>query len=201
MNNTGGWDLNERSGILGVAAVFYSAVAALTLGLAWASGINLAELFSLDGFAIALGLLAVIPMIPVYFIATGLRDLIVEHVGRPLSRCRIPELVALAVVAGTVEELLFRGVLEGWLSRSNPWIGMIAANLVFGICHALTPTYFLIATIFGFYFSALAQLHDPRNLVLPILAHIVYDLIGFLLIARLYRQRHESGPSRELETP
>jgi membrane protease YdiL (CAAX protease family) len=69
---------------------------------------------------------------------------------------------------------------------------MIAANLVFGVCHALTPTYFLIATIFGFYFSALAQFYGPRNLLLPIVAHVVYDLIGFLLIARLYRQRHAS---------
>jgi uncharacterized protein len=192
MNNTGGWDLNERSGLLGAAAVFYSALATITLGLAWASGISLAELLSPGGFAFALGLLAVIPMVPIYFIATGLRDLIVEHLGRPLSRCRLPELVALAVAAGTVEEFLFRGVLETWWSRSNPWVGMIAANLVFGVCHALTLTYFLIATIFGFYFSALAQLDGPRNLLLPIVAHVVYDLIGFLLIARLYRQRHAS---------
>jgi uncharacterized protein len=193
MNTSGGWDLNERSGFLGAAGLVYGAIAAATAGLAWASGVRLVDLVIPGAAALAWGLLGVIPMVPVYFVAKGLRDLVVEHLGRPLSRCHIFDLVALAIIAGTVEELLFRGVLETWWSRSNPWVGMIAANLLFGLCHALTPTYFLIATAFGFYFSALAQIHSPRNLVLPIIAHIVYDLVGFLLIARLYRLRRNGN--------
>jgi uncharacterized protein len=193
MTHSGGRDLNERPEFLGLAGLVYSAVAVLAAGLAWASGVQLQDLVVPSAAAVAWGALAVLPMVPVYFFATGLRDLVVEHLGKPLSRCRNIDLVALAIVAGAVEEFLFRGVIETWCSRSNPWVGMIAANLLFGLCHAITPTYFLLATAFGFYFSALARFTEPRNLVLPITAHIVYDLIGFVLIARLYRSRRDDA--------
>jgi membrane protease YdiL (CAAX protease family) len=187
------WDLEDRSGLLKTAFVFYGVALAVTAALAWLTDTELAAELRPTLWSLLVGIAAVVPMSLVFVFAHELRDLIVELLGKPLSRCRLLELAVLAVLAGIVEELLFRGVLQTWWSRIDQWVGFIGANVLFGLLHALTPLYCLLATLLGMYLSWLAELDQPRNLVTPIVAHAVYDFLGFMVIARDYRLREKSA--------
>ena len=95
-------------------------------------------------------------------------------------------LVSLA--AGIGEELLFRGVVQDGLAGvAGPTTALIAASLLFGLAHALTPAYFLLTTLAGFYLGGLYLATD--NLLLPILVHFLYDWIAlsWLLSRRTFK--------------
>ena len=87
------------------------------------------------------------------------------------------------------EELLFRGVLYSGLSRIDPWLALIVSNVAFGMLHALSRNYFLTATAIGFAMHALAQVTGERNLLAPIVAHGVYDLVAFHLLVREWNRQ------------
>ena len=54
------------------------------------------------------------------------------------------------MTAGIGEELLFRGVVQALLERwLGPWIALGVASILFGLVHALTPTYALLAAFAG----------------------------------------------------
>jgi membrane protease YdiL (CAAX protease family) len=89
--------------------------------------------------------------------------------------------VALGLVAGFGEEMLFRGVLQYELAiRFGNILAIGASSLVFGAVHAVTPLYALLATLASIFFGLLYQGYD--NLAVPISTHTVYD-IGALLWA------------------
>jgi membrane protease YdiL (CAAX protease family) len=88
-----------------------------------------------------------------------------------------------AVLAGVGEELLFRGVVQAKLiDWTSPAIGVVIGSLLFGAMHALSKTYFVLATLIGLCFGWLAwHYHD---LVAPIVAHTVYDFVALLYLSR-----------------
>jgi membrane protease YdiL (CAAX protease family) len=137
-------------------------------------------------------------MLLLFFASHGLRRLVVDLLGQPLSRCTWYDLLLVAALAGFGEELLFRGVLQPWIGRGHPLAGLIGANLIFGLLHALTPGYAVLATAFGFYLSWLLAGFGEPNLLRPIVTHAAYDYVAFLLVVREYRQRAtadaRSGP-------
>jgi len=107
-----------------------------------------------------------------------------EEVVRPLFRpCAWYDLAAISILAGVGEEVLFRGVLQnvlgGWL---GPWIGMLAASILFGLCHLITPTYALVAGVIGFYLGWLWV--TTGNLGVPIVVHALYDFIALVYLAK-----------------
>jgi len=82
--------------------------------------------------------------------------------------------LALAVAAGVGEELLFRGFLQGTLEHfAGPTTGLVVASVVFGLAHAITPIYALVATLMAFYLGAAWRL--AGNLIVPITIHAAYD--------------------------
>jgi membrane protease YdiL (CAAX protease family) len=178
----------DRRGLLKTAALVYLALTVVALGIAWAAGVDLRPLLRFDWRAAALGVAAVAPMSIVFFVAPDLKDKVVDLLGPALAECRFFDLLLLAALAGVAEELVFRGAIEGWLQRYDIVAAMIVTNLLFGLMHPITLVYFLIAAGFGFYFSVLANLGGERNLTAPIVAHTVYDFVGFLLVARDYRK-------------
>lgn len=135
------------------------------------------------------GLLATLPMLLVLAAAGRLRRLVADLIGQPLSLCTWYDLVLLAALAGVGEELLFRGLLTSWIGRLDPWAGVIAANLLFAVLHAVTPAYALVAGAFGFYLAWLAESPGSPNLLRPIVTHAVYDYLAFLWIIREHRLR------------
>lgn len=90
--------------------------------------------------------------------------------------------LAVASAAGIGEEILFRGFLQGSLEHSlGPLWGLVAASVVFGLAHAISPAYAVIAAIMGLYLGFAWRIGG--NLLVPITVHAVYDaaVIGYVL--------------------
>ncbi len=107
-----------------------------------------------------------------------IQDFVQEQLAPTLSCCQPWELIALAAFAGIGEEVLFRGVLQ-------PRIGLLLATVLFGLVHSITPTYVIVASLLGGALGVL-QLYGG-NLWAPIIAHALYDYIGFQVIIREFR--------------
>lgn len=117
--------------------------------------------------------------------------LVVEQLG-PLLAPRSPvELVLLACLAGIAEEMLFRGVVQIGLARLLPGgAALVVASAAFGLAHFITPAYALLAGLAGLYLGGLFLLQG--NLIAPIVAHAVYDIVALNYVARLYQKGHHS---------
>ncbi|KAG5186183.1 CAAX protease self-immunity-domain-containing protein, partial [Tribonema minus] len=90
--------------------------------------------------------------------------------------------LGVGIAAGVGEELMFRGLLQGGLQRYLSTEAAVAASaVVFGLLHAVTPMYAVCAGITGAYFSLLWLWSG--NLVVPIVAHAVYDIGAMLLLS------------------
>jgi membrane protease YdiL (CAAX protease family) len=97
------------------------------------------------------------------------------------------QLALISLLAGFGEELLFRGVLQSALGdRIGPpwgiWMGLLVASVIFGMCHWLTSTYALLATLIGIYLGALLLL--TGNLIAPIVTHALYDFVALVYMVR-----------------
>ncbi|MGR3175521.1 MAG: lysostaphin resistance A-like protein [Candidatus Scalindua sp.] len=97
----------------------------------------------------------------------SLRSVIINDIRAIFSEAKFTDLCLIAVCAGLAEELLFRGVIQVKL-------GIVGASIIFGLLHFITPAYFVIATIMGFYLGILYQYYD--SLLIPIQLHFIYDL-------------------------
>lgn len=89
-----------------------------------------------------------------------------------------PARIALmALGAGLSEELLFRGVFQSGLEKFLPVIAAILlSNIVFGLLHMRTALYAFIAGGVGVYFGVLYAM--TGNLLVPIVAHTLYDAVA-----------------------
>jgi len=132
-----------------------------------------------------------LPLLGLFYVAKGPRTVATEMLGEALSRCYWYDWILLAALAGVGEELLFRGVLQLWLSEWNPTFAFIAANIAFGLMHAVAPSYALLTAGVGMYLSWLAYGIGEPNLWRAIIAHGVYDAIAFGLVVREYRRERD----------
>lgn len=109
--------------------------------------------------------------------AERLRRLIRERLLPLFSRLRWWAIGVIALAAGIGEELLFRGVVQSGLAGiAGPGIALVIASLLFGVAHALTPAYFVLATVIGFYLGGLYS--ATGNLLVPVLVHFLYDWLA-----------------------
>jgi hypothetical protein len=148
--------------------------------------------------SLAIGILAAVPLLLGlrWTLTTSTKSmrrlvaLVLEQLG-PLLASRSPvELVLLAALAGLAEEMLFRGVMQIGLARLLPdGVALGVASAVFGLAHFITPAYALLAGLAGLYLGGLFLLQG--NLVAPIVAHAVYDVVALTCVARLY-QNHST---------
>jgi membrane protease YdiL (CAAX protease family) len=101
---------------------------------------------------------------------------------RPLlANCKWPDYFLLAFLAGFCEELLFRGWIQCYLTTWLPlWGSVLATAVIFGLCHLITPAYFIIATLISIYLSCLYIWSG--NLLVPMLTHGVYDLVALFAV-------------------
>lgn len=63
-------------------------------------------------------------------------------------------IISMAIIAPILEELLFRGAIQGFLLHifNNPWVGIIIASLLFGVIHG-NPIQIFYATCLGIGFG------------------------------------------------
>lgn len=93
-------------------------------------------------------------------------------------------LALVALFAGLGEETLFRGVIQPGLAAHLPaWAALAATATLFGLAHWITPTYALLAGLVGAYLGGLLLVGG--NLLVPIVAHALYDLVALSLLVRL----------------
>lgn len=186
-------DVNSRTDFLKLAAIVEGGILLLALAVGRLIGIEPWQHVQWTLSAVGLGLVGTLPIFAVYALASDTRSVAVEMMGKPLSQCRWYDLLLLATLAGVGEELLFRGVLQPWLSEFSPLFGLLVANVLFGIMHMVTPAYAVIAGGIGLYLSALAYGVPRGNLLSAVIAHGVYDYVAFLLIIREYRSASQTA--------
>ena len=119
---------------------------------------------------------------------TQIRVFLRDLLGPMLDRCRLIDIVFLSLLAGICEEVLFRGFLFQWARNINATFAIMFVNILFGLAHSITPLYAWLAGITGLYLTALMSIEAQPNLLIPITAHSVYDLVAFLVVLWDYRR-------------
>ncbi len=184
------------------ALILQVAVVALALVLAWLFGLAPWHRLHWSGEILAWSLLATLPLVAMLLVFPLVRWNWVREISQLIEQLILPlfsnapagSVVLVAVLAGVGEEFLFRGVIQDGLAiHLGPVPGLILASLLFGLAHAVTPAYFLIASLMGAYLGWL-YLHSG-NLLLPIVVHALYDWIAirFYLWSRERRVGRSAG--------
>ncbi len=178
------------------ACLFESALIVVAVVLGWIAGINPFASLQFSGAAIVSGVLGTAPLFLLFLTlqqlsaesVVAIRQLLLQTLAPGLQRCNWADLFILAAIAGVSEEVLFRGVLQPWLESA--WganAGLIGSNLIFGLVHAITPLYTVLAALVGIYLGLALDYGGERNLLIPIVIHGFYDFLAFLAIMRIYR--------------
>ena len=117
--------------------------------------------------------------------ATYVLNVVIEQVGVPntmeetfIAMSNNPfGFLTIALLAPVLEELLFRGAIEGRLLQrwSNPWVGIAVSSLIFGIIHlnpAQIPFAFLMGLMFGWLY------YRTGSLLPGIVGHVLNNSIA-----------------------
>lgn len=139
---------------------------------------------------LTLGIAAALPLVAGLILADRLSLGPLKPLQRLVRRWVLPlfrdyqvwQLLLVSLAAGIGEELLFRGLLQPWLARltNSPVAGLAIASLLFGAAHALSKSYFVLASGIGFYFGWLAT--ASHSLLAPIAAHATYDFAALVYL-------------------
>ena len=190
-------DDNGRS-IL-VAVFFEGSLAAVAIGVGWLAEVPVLETFHFNLAHFALGVAGSLPLLAMMFLLcrsswAPLKRLTVTveqlvnslFVGRDLI-----EIAAVSLMAGIGEEFLFRGLIQGgilvWVGGSTGIVtSLILASLFFGLCHPITITYVVVASIVGVYLGAIWL--ASGNLLVPVTAHASYDFLALLYLLKVHRK-------------
>ena len=178
------------------ACYFEASLILVAVFLGWVAGIDPFENIYFSETAIAFGLIGTAPLFLMFLAlekvqgesVVNIRKLLLNTLGPGLHRYHWTDLLILAAIAGVSEELLFRGVIQPWIETS--WgisAGLILSNIVFGLVHAVTPLYAVLAALVGIYLGLSLDYGGERNLLTPIIIHGFYDFLAFLALMRAYR--------------
>jgi uncharacterized protein len=171
--------------------LFEGSLSLLALLLGWLFGQPPLATVQFDLAGIGLGIVATLPMLAGFVLISWLplppfqRLLrVFAEFGRPFfAAFTVLDLAGLSLVAGVGEELLFRGMVQAVLDRWwGAWAALPVASLLFGLLHALTPTYAVLATLAGLYLGGVWLL--TGNLLVVIVAHALYDFIALAYLLR-----------------
>ena len=91
----------------------------------------------------------------------------------------------ISISAGIGEEFLFRWAIQGGLQEIGwtPAAALMAASLLFGVCHFLSPLYAVYATLAGLILGL--QMLLSGSVWPGLVAHALYDFIAILYLARI----------------
>ena len=164
-------------GVVGLAAIWLFDIPLLSGGL----GLTEALLFGVLGAAVTYLLLLFLTQMSWLFPDDLTRQM--QGLYNFASSFRWPVLLALSVLAGVGEELLFRGAIQGWLIQyTGPWTAVLAASVLFGLVHYVSFTYFLVATGLGLLLGSVYQLSGSLELVM--VWHGVYDMLALYCLVK-----------------
>jgi membrane protease YdiL (CAAX protease family) len=183
------------------ACYFEASLIVVAIVLGWFSGVNPFENIHFSEIAIAYGIIGTAPLFLMYLAleqiqvepVVKIRKLLLDTLGPGLNRYHWTDLFILAAIAGVSEEIVFRGVIQPWMEAS--WgitAALIGSNIVFGLAHALTPLYAVLAALVGIYLGLSLDYGGERNLLIPVIIHGLYDFLAFIALMRAYRTRQST---------
>jgi len=185
------------------ACSFEAALILVAVFLGWAADIDPFANLHFSESAIAYGVIGTLPLLLLFLSleqiqaepVVKVRNVLFETLGPSLHRYHWTDLLILASIAGLSEELLFRGVIQPWIESS--WgmaAGLIGCNIIFGLAHAVTPLYAVLAALVGIYLSLSMDYGGDRSLLIPIVIHGLYDFLAFVALIRAYRANGLAAP-------
>ena len=149
---------------------------------------------------IGFALLATLPPLLFLLIFMRVRWAPFVHIREVLDRtmlplfkhCTLDELLALALLAGVGEELLFRAWMQGWATELTGPVGaLIVVSFVFAMAHAVTRAYAVLAGLISLYLGSLLLVRD--SVMVPVIVHALYDAVAFVLLFRRTRSSADPG--------
>lgn len=179
------------------ACVFEASLIVVALLLGWIADIDPFALLYFSEPALAVGIVGTVPLLLLFLAMqylpqkslVDIKNLLLRTLAPSLHQRHWTDLLLLASIAGVSEELLFRGVIQPWITAS--WgltAGLCVSNIIFGLVHAVTPLYAVLVTVVGIYLSVSMDMGGgDSNLLIPIVIHSVYDFFAFIMLMRLYR--------------
>jgi membrane protease YdiL (CAAX protease family) len=181
------------------AVLVEGGVALLAMFLVWLFGVPVRAMLPADSRALAwqtaVGVVATLPMLAMFFwlvrakhpALQQLREQVDWLVRELFPAASLPQFMLIALLAGVGEELLFRGVVQSVLANwTSPIAGLILASVLFGLVHAMSRVYFVLATLIGVYLGAL--MIGFNSLAAPMVAHSLYDFFALAYLSR--KQSH-----------
>lgn len=188
--------VSPPTNVFPMAVLVEGGMGLLALGLGWLLGFPLGETIRWELADVLWGLAATVPLVGVLLVCVHVPIGVLQDLLRTIDRVVVPlfrrwglgEMAMVAALAGLGEEMLFRGFLQnavaGWVGEPyGVWAGWVLASVVFGVVHAVSTTYALLATGIGFYLGGLWI--ATRNLLVPVVAHAVYDFLALVYLVRV----------------
>jgi uncharacterized protein len=145
---------------------------------------------------VGVGIAAAVPMIlgllAIRRVHTGplarLNEVVDQLLVPLFIRCNMVQLAVVGAVAGIGEEFLFRGVMQPLV---GDFLGNIAGiaitSVIFGLLHAVTRTYAVLAFLVSVYLGWLAI--ATNDLLAPILTHAIYDFFALVYLTHRAREK------------
>lgn len=177
---------------------FELALGWIGLFIAWLTGLSLSSQFRLSWSGLFQGLVATMPMLGLLEMLirsrwpplVEFRHLIDEMLGKLFHQSTLWEMALVSCAAGVGEELLFRGVLQPLLGQwIDPTMALLIVGLLFGLAHAMSAIYFVLAALLGIYLGWLAMVCG--NLLPPMIAHGLYDFLAMWYLRSISIRREE----------
>lgn len=180
------------------ACLFEGSLILVAMVLGWIAGINPFAALHFTETAVFYGLMGTLPLFMIFLLMQQIqfdsfrriRQLLLDTLGPTMQGYSWADLFILSAVAGLSEEVLFRGVLQPWIEAGFGMnAGLVFSNIIFGLVHAVTPLYAVLATLVGIYLGLCLDYGGERNLLTPIIVHAVYDFLAFLVIMKTYKDQ------------
>jgi uncharacterized protein len=181
--------------VFAMAVLVEGGMGLLALGLGWLLDLWPADTIQWDPAGAWWGLAATVPLVAVLVVCVYVPIRVLRELLATIDRQVVPlfagwslwEMALVAGLAGLGEEMLFRGIIQNatsvWIGGTyGPFVGLIVASVLFGSAHALSSAYAVLATGIGLYLGGLWI--AAGNLLVPVVAHAVYDFAALVYLVR-----------------
>ena len=199
----------KRNQIFRAILVVELGLGGLALAIAWAIGygetteirvrLTTPQLFGQD---VLWGTVATLPMFAMAWLVERSRLRSLRHlrlvvrnlIAGAFSEFSTWQVALVSLAAGVSEEMFFRGVLFDALRDQAgmsivAWAALLGSSLLFGLAHAITRAYLVLATLIGIYLAIVLICTD--SLLAPMVTHALYDFV--LLEYFLWRLNQQKG--------
>ncbi len=180
------------------ALLFEAAVGVVALIAAWVLGVSVGPTLGLDWSGVLFAACGVGLLLLLFTLTMRSTWPPFQRIRGELGRlldllfgtCGPAGLLAVSIMAGISEELLFRAVIQQSIAAHLSTVAaLIVTNLVFALAHAITPTYAVLAFAMGTVLSLVFLLSG--SLIAAALTHAIYDFVALLIY------RSQKGSSAE----